>query len=80
MQKPDTKPGPYYVSVRRENGDYRFLAGPYDTHQAALDDVPKVSELAYKYDPRGVWYSYGTCRITDGSYTEPGIFNAKGLI
>lgn len=79
-QIPDTAPGPYYVSVVRESGDYRLLAGPYDSHQAALDNVEKARAIAEKVDRRAVWYAYGTCRITDGSYSGPGLLNVRGLM
>ncbi|MDE2103794.1 MAG: hypothetical protein KGL39_41535 [Patescibacteria group bacterium] len=76
-QEPDTKPGNYYVSVRRNDGDTRCLAGPFkDDHAAALAMVDRASRLAQELDPRGVWYSYGTIR-TDYSYAEPGILNRQ---
>jgi hypothetical protein len=63
-QKPDPRPGAYYVSARRDDGRYVLLSGPYvDDHQAALEAVPVARGIAYDLDPRAPWYSYGTCRL-----------------
>lgn len=76
-QTPDTKPGNYYASVRRDDGDARCLAGPFrDDHQAALDIVARARKIAQDLDPRAAWYAYGTLR-TDYSYAEPGILNDR---
>lgn len=76
-QAPDTKPGNYYVTVRREDGDFRCLAGPYrDDHAAALAMVDRANKLACEIDARAHWYSYGTVR-TDYSYDRPGILNER---
>ncbi len=76
---PDTAPEPYYVSARREDGDFRLLAGPYDTHAAALADVDRASSIAMQLDPKATWYAYGTCRVKC-DYREPGILNRRGLM
>lgn len=64
-QKPDTKPGLYYVSAMNETGrKWVPLLGPFpDNHAAALEKVDDVRTLACDIDPRGVWWSYGTVRI-----------------
>jgi hypothetical protein len=74
----DTKPGNYYVSVRRDGGDFRCLLGPYrDDHKKALAMVDAGRRAAEACgDPRAVWYSYGTVR-TDYSYDKPGILNER---
>lgn len=79
-EQPDTAGGNYYITVRRENGDFRCLAGPYrDNHAAALAAKDKVASLAINLDPKAAFYSFGTIR-TDYSYAEPGILNRLGLI
>ena len=67
MQIPDTKPGLYYVTVRRWNNnvtpDVRILRGPFvDDHAAALAAVPEAQRIACELDPRAHWYEFGTCR------------------
>lgn len=65
MQAPDTKPGLYYVTVRK-GADTRLLRGPYlDDHAAALAAVPEATRIACDLDPRAHWYEFGTCRSED---------------
>ncbi len=64
-QTPDTRPGCYYVSVKRDDGRYALLLGPLTTHAEALEKVRAVREKACEVDPRGVWYAYGTARLPD---------------
>jgi hypothetical protein len=64
---PDNRPGDYFVSAIRNDGDYVLLAGPFRNHQAALDMVTSASRAAYDIDHRAPWYSYGTCRMEHGS-------------
>ncbi len=64
-QQPDTQPGFYYVTVRRDTTSpkYRTLRGPFiNDHAAALAAVDEAMRRAVDYDPRGCWYAYGTCR------------------
>ncbi len=76
MVKPDTKPGFYYVTARRDNGDAVFLAGPFlNDHQGALDAVAGAKAKAMDVDPRAPWYSYGTAR-TDLS-RGPGLLEGR---
>jgi hypothetical protein len=76
-QQPDTEPGNYYVSVRRDDGDMRALVGPYrDNHAGALAMVKRASYEAEKVDPKAVWYAFGTIR-TDYTYDRPGILNQQ---
>lgn len=75
-QKPDTKPGAYYVSVLRGN-DYRVLLGPFmDDHAAALASVDKVRAKAEELDVKAVWYAFGTCRIP----VQPTELLPKGIL
>lgn len=78
MQAPDNKPGNYYVSVRRDNGDSRFLLGPYvNDHAGALAMVEEARKMAQDMDPRAAWYAFGTARqdIEPGKPVELGILN-----
>jgi hypothetical protein len=64
-QQPDTQPGFYYVTVRRDkpSPEYRTLRGPFiNDHAAALAAVDEAMRRAMDGDPRGCWYAYGTCR------------------
>ena len=77
MQTPDSKPGNYYVTVRRDDGEARALAGPFrDDHKAALDMVRAASKMAGEIDPRAAFYSFGTAR-TAYNYDKPGILNER---
>ena len=74
-QIPDSRPGFYYTTVRRDDGEFRPLFGPFkDDHARALHLVSKARRLACERDYRGHWYSYGTAR-TDEPIGE-GIFNS----
>lgn len=54
------------------------MAGPYATHEAALNHVDPARTIAEGIDPR-VWFmAWGTVRI-EGS-TQVGRLNALGLI
>lgn len=65
----------YYVSVI-DGGNYRFLAGPFATHDEALAKVDAARELAIEYDRKAWFYTYGTARAPKG-WDKPGIFNAQ---
>ena len=66
--------GKFYVTVRRDNGDYRALLGPYATHAEALANVSRGTNLATDFDPRACWYAYGTARTEPTIDTLPTIF------
>jgi hypothetical protein len=69
-QTPDARPGHYYVSAV-DGGTHWFpMAGPFLTHQEALDLVDDVRRYAHEVNYRSVWYSFGTCRV-DPSDTAP---------
>ncbi len=76
-QQPDTKPGNYYVTVRKECGDFRCLAGPFrDDHAGALAMVDRARELACQVDHWACFYAFGTARL-EYSYSRPGLLNAR---
>ena len=63
----------YYVSVL--NGSKRgLLAGPYKTHQEALDMVEPAKKLAQEVDSWDWFYAFGTCKTPDG-YAGQGVLN-----
>ena len=65
----------FYVTVV-DAGRVGFLAGPFLTHQAALDRVDEVRRLAGEVDYRAHWYGFGTC-LMDGAPYPAGSFNAR---
>ena len=77
-ESPDTRPGPYYVSVV-DGARVSLLLGPYELHADALDNVERARKHACKVSERAWFYAFGTVR-SDGE-RRPGIFNGEiGLI
>ena len=75
-QVPDNKPGNYYVSVMRDDGQYRLLLGPFvNDHKAALNLVNAVRRKAEDLDPRACWYAFGSCRLEPDAAAPAGILN-----
>jgi hypothetical protein len=69
----------YYVTIARNDGEYRLLAGPYATHEEALANVQKAKNIAIEVDrATAIWCAYGTAKVRD--YSEPGILNRRGLM
>lgn len=50
----------FWVSAQRDDGRRAIIAGPYDTHEAALADVRRVTLAACRVDDRAWWYAWGT--------------------
>ena len=72
-QTPDTKPGPYYVTVA-DGGRVGRLVGPFiDDHAGALALVDAARRKAEDLDPRAVFYAFGTCRVD--APQGPGVLN-----
>lgn len=70
--------GGYYVSA--VNGDsFYHMAGPYDTHAAALADVDRALKIASEREGRAWFMSWGTLRRKD-DYRKPGTLNKYGLM
>lgn len=69
MQKPDTKPGFYYVSVV-DGSKYALMLGPFETHEEALAMVKQCRDKAEEIEPRSYWWQWGTCREDDDGTNE----------
>lgn len=73
-------PDGFYVSARKsDHSTARFLLGPYDTHEEALDNVDRASAHCIDAFPvDGPWALYGTCRATvrSGRELPNGILNS----
>lgn len=67
----------YFVSVI--DGPRRgLLAGPYETHGQALEDVEAVRAVAEEADPRAAFYAFGTARADGDPFaSRPGVLNEK---
>ena len=59
---PDTKPGPYYVSVKDGETQFALASGPYPTHTEALALVDRVRDICVENDGYAHFLSYGTVR------------------
>ena len=66
-QKPDDKPGDYFVSAM--DGEKRALvSGPYvNDHAASLEDVKECRTITERVDPKTVFAAFGTCRLPPDS-------------
>jgi hypothetical protein len=82
-QKPDTKPGDYYVSVvDRGSNDGRgrtaLALGPFpNDHAGALARVDEVRSYVTGADPRATWWAFGTVRIDSADGNPVGKLNEK---
>lgn len=67
----------FFVTVRNDSR-VGYLAGPFETHQEALDAVPQAKSLAHARDPWAVFYSFGTASLPrDYPRMPAGIFNKQ---
>ncbi len=64
----------YYVSVKNDS-QTGILAGPFKTHQDAIDMVEQCRAYADKLDSMAHFYAFGTCKLDNG-YRE-GLFNGN---
>lgn len=72
-----TKPySVYYVSVK-DAGRSGLLAGPFDTHQEALDMITATKQEAEKADPFSCFYAFGTAKLTTTGVPRIGILNSR---
>lgn len=68
----------FYVSLIRGAGKSRkvgLLAGPFDTHDAALGMVDRARQEASKVDPWTDFDAVGTMSIE--GYDKPGALNSR---
>ncbi len=74
----------YYVSVAdviANDGTARrvgLLAGPFKTHQQALDRVQEAREIGEAADPWAHFYAFGTCKMKNG-HTEGKLNSSIGI-
>ena len=63
--KLDPRPGYYYASIKDCDKPTRFgfLAGPFPTHQQALDILAAARDKALEVNNWAVFHSFGTCRL-----------------
>lgn len=65
----------FYVTIMRDGQPKpAFLAGPFDTHKEAIQNVGRVREKAHELDPRSVLDSFGTSRLGADRH-PPGLLN-----
>ena len=70
-------PTGYYVSVMRSGRQQGLLAGPFATHQEALDLVDAARREACAVDPWCDFDAFGTCRLRGGSALPHGRLNER---
>lgn len=70
----------FYVSAcRMGNSRGVLVAGPYETHAAALDDVWKVKAKCEEIDPVNTsWMAFGTASAPREDH-PPTLFGVKGI-
>lgn len=64
--------GYFFVTAKYGQG-VAILAGPYETHEEALDALPKAKSLSLDAIAEAAFASFGTTRIA--GYEKPGQFN-----
>lgn len=55
----------FYVSIK-DAGKFNVVAGPFKTHQEALDKVDIAIKVGQETDPKSWFYSWGTVKIQNG--------------
>lgn len=68
--------GANYFVTAIDGGTVYYMAGPYSTHQAALDAVRPATDIASDRDARGCFMAWGTAkskRLKPGSITKAGL-------
>ncbi len=61
----------YYVSII-DGPQFNVVAGPFQTHQEALDVVESVRKIGNKVDLKSHFYGWGTVKMKNG--------HAKGIL
>lgn len=78
IQEPVTDPDRVFYASTRDAGKVGFLAGPFETHQEALDAVPPAKAFAKAADPWAAFYGFGTLSLPRSLASLPkGIFNRQ---
>lgn len=69
----------YFVTAVEGSRVVYWMAGPYSTHQRALEMVEVCRDIAdvVESDPRGAFMSWGT---TKSSRSKPGSLTRLGLL
>ena len=55
----------YYVSII-DGKKFNAVAGPFQTHQEALDQVEPARRVGAKVDPKSWFYGWGTVKMETG--------------
>ena len=55
----------FYVSIV-DGPRFNVVAGPFRTHQSALDTVDRARDIGNDRDPRSVFYGWGTVKMATG--------------
>ncbi len=77
-QEPVIDPDRLFFVTVQDNGRNGFLAGPFETHQEALDLVRQAKSLAEAQNPWAAFYAYGTASLPrDYPRMPTGIFNKQ---
>jgi hypothetical protein len=64
----------YYVSMKRDS-HYALMAGPFATHEEALQMVEPVRKEASRLDPFCDFDAFGTCSMLRRSTNKDGWLN-----
>lgn len=75
----DPRPGAYFVTAI-DGPRVAYLSGPYPTHAAALDALPRVKDLALALDARAAFAAFGACRLEDGHPGRVGVLQRGGFL
>jgi len=58
----------YYVSIT-DGPQFGLVAGPFRTHQEALDMVDPAIKVGREVDPKSHFYAWGTVKMANGYRT-----------
>ena len=65
----------FYVTAIDNLDRVAQVAGPFRTHQEALDMEPRANSLGCELDPKAIWYRWGTSKWPNG-HTD-GVLNKQ---
>lgn len=73
VKRPPPPGSRFYVTTTEGH----LVAGPYETHESALRQLPEVKRLSRELDSNAVWLSFGTSSVTPSpeSPLTPGFLN-----